>query len=989
MATGLEDTEELLQTGADGEDALAGAATVVAEEDEGGLGGFLASAGTLPFGDTDRSVAAELGDSGAVRRTILPPGTLIGRYRLLTPLGAGGMGVVYRALDPELDRQVAIKILRQDRRAARDAARFTREAQAMAKVSHPNVVPIHDVGECEAGLFLAMELVEGTTLRRWLQAQLRGWREVVEICVQAGRGLAEAHAAGMIHRDFKPENVLVDRRGRARVTDFGLARAEAPEAPPDRYGRLAALAIGSSGITRSGTIMGTPAYMAPEQLAGRKVDARADLFAFCVVLHEALFGAVPFAGGTVGERLAVIHAGRILEIPRRGAPRWLTRAVLRGLAHDPDARWSSMSELLAVLERGLGRRRRSLWGALVAAPLVAVAGGLALAGGDPGTCTGDDGLAEVWSEGPAAAVAAAIRGTGLHYAEETWSKVHVLLDSYVGSWRDLRRRSCEEHRGGAISGDLLDRRATCLEQRRADLGLVVDALREGDDATTERAVELVTGLGAIDRCRDPAAAPAVSEAHREWAESVRLRLARGRLLARTARHVEALELADALQTEVDAMGDEALSIEATELRGRILSDRGEHGEAEALYVGAFERAYAGGFDALATEAASQLIFVSGEGRARYAAGEAWARVALAGARRTDDVQAEATTRHWYGVMLSSADRTDEALVELRRAHALRSRIFGEEALETSGSATALGNVLWKSGRLEEAITFQQASLRSRAATLGEHHPGLIVPLGNLGVALDAIGRRDEARSAWERSLELIVTTYGRGHPNAAVMLANLGSLEVNVGNLDRAAAHMQEAIELARASLGEHPDTALMLHNYGDLLARKGDLDGADAALGESLKITAATVGVDHSNAGMIERSIGDLRRRQGRLEEARERWAKALEVLSRALGAEHPRVADVLLSRAEEARARGDFTAALAELERARAIYFASEEGPASRGAALFALARASIEAGRDRAAAEAWVAEARALAVEAGSPGAPLIVEIDAWRADAGPEG
>ncbi|MCB9567144.1 MAG: serine/threonine protein kinase [Myxococcales bacterium] len=372
-------------------DALAGAETMVApaetvvRETLASAGTILAEGGptTLPIFSDDAIDDASLGSSARRRRLLLPAGARIGRYEIIEPLGAGGMGEVYRAYDPELDRWLAIKILREERRARRDEARFLREAQAMARLSHPNVVPVHDVGISDQGLFLAMELVEGQTLRGWLREQERGWREIVAIFIEAGRGLAEAHAAGIVHRDFKPENVLVDRRGRPRVTDFGLARPEGGEG--GSRARLAAVSLGSSGLTRSGTIMGTPAYMAPEQLSGRKVDGRADLFAFCVVLYEALFQTSPYGGATIGERLAVIVDGKLQEAPRRGVPRWLVRALSRGLQAEPDARWPSMEALLGALEGGL-QRRRSAWVAALALPPLALVGLLALRGDEGERC---------------------------------------------------------------------------------------------------------------------------------------------------------------------------------------------------------------------------------------------------------------------------------------------------------------------------------------------------------------------------------------------------------------------------------------------------------------------------------------------------------------------------------------------------------------------------------------------------------------------------
>ena len=949
--------------------------------------GLLASAGTLlaeggpvtfPEGQ-DEDADDPAPPVGALDRA----GARIGRYEVTGRLGSGGMGVVYRARDPELDRLLAIKVLRGERREFRDEARFLREAQAMARLSHPNVVPVHDVGQSEHGLFLAMELVEGTTLRRWLAEAPRSWREILEIYLQAGRGLAEAHAAGLVHRDFKPENVLVDRRGRARVTDFGLARPEAR----DGRGALRSLRIGDSALTRSGTIMGTPAYMAPEQLAGRHVDARADLFAFCVALHEALFGRLPYGGSTIGERLTAISGGKLDQAPRGGVPRWLTRALVRGLAAEADARWPDMPALLGALERGLSRRR-SLWLAGAGLPLVGALAAAIAAGDDPVDCRAEGALAGVWGPGEAAAVEAAIRGSGLVYAEETWSKVHEQIDRYARAWVDLRRRSCEEHQAGAITGDLLDRRALCLDRRRGDLGLVIDALRQGDRAAVERAIDLVGAVEPVEGCRDPEGStqsPAdVDLAHAAWAEDVRLRLGRARLLERTARHDEALALADAIDAEARSLGDEPARLAALLQRARVESALGQHEVAERHLIEGGEAAHAGGHDRLTAEAAAFLIFVAGEARAHYHAGEAWARIALASARRIGDPREEASARNFYGVMLSSADRLDEARAELERALAIRRELLGADHIETSGSATSLGNVLWKSGRLEEAVSLQRSSLASREAALGANHPALAIPLGNLGVALTSLGRDDEARVAWTRALALIRANYPANHPNIAVISANLAGLESAAGDHAAARDHLLAAIAVAREALGEHPDTALMLQALAGAQIALGDLAGADAAIEEALAMTAHTVGDDHSNAAAIRVTLAELRRAQGRGDEARAELARALALAERAFGPDHARVAEVLAAIADEAEARRDFPAAIAALERAVAIAGRGDASARERGRLHFALARAL--AGAEPSTWTDHLSRAEAAAREAGGSGEALLAEIDAWRRSRG---
>jgi serine/threonine protein kinase len=315
----------------------------------------------------------DLGQTGP--RPVVP--TKIGRFTVLRVLGEGGMGIVFAAYDDELDRRVALKLVRPSLYPGSNGpTRMLREAQALAKLSHPNVVQVYEVGQVEGQVFLALEFVRGVTLREWLAEASRPWRAVVEIFVQAGRGLAAAHAHGLIHRDFKPDNVLIDRDGRARVLDFGLARAEGT-AGVDEYSEPSHTMSSSSfdaSLTATGTLLGTPAYMSPEQFRRAPADARSDQFGFCVSLYEGLFGIRPFSGRTIEELAKEMCCGRMVApTDRRGVPAWLTRAVMRGLAVDPEARWPSMDALLDHLSQRSqhARSRVALVGAIAVAAAAA------------------------------------------------------------------------------------------------------------------------------------------------------------------------------------------------------------------------------------------------------------------------------------------------------------------------------------------------------------------------------------------------------------------------------------------------------------------------------------------------------------------------------------------------------------------------------------------------------------------------------------------
>ena len=303
----------------------------------------------------------------------LAVGAKIDRYVVEKRLGAGGMGVVYEAWDTELARAVALKIVRPRGDLAAMQARLRREAKAMARLSHRNVVPVFDIATHDGQLFIAMELVTGDTLRSWV-ALPRPWRDVVQLFAKAGRGLEAAHAAGLLHRDFKPDNVMVGSGNEPRITDFGLAREldEEGQDPGQISGRNSDL----SQITATGSLAGTPAYMAPEQLLQIDSGPKADQFSFCVALFEVIYGERPFpkTSHDTESRIAEIRAGRIIKpAATRGVPARIHAAIVRGLAFDPDKRWPSMRALVSALERGRRRRWRRFSGAVAIAAIAIAA----------------------------------------------------------------------------------------------------------------------------------------------------------------------------------------------------------------------------------------------------------------------------------------------------------------------------------------------------------------------------------------------------------------------------------------------------------------------------------------------------------------------------------------------------------------------------------------------------------------------------------------
>jgi serine/threonine protein kinase len=493
-------------------------------------------------------------DSSSLANTGLPGaepdrGETIGRYLVLSRLGAGAMGVVLAAYDPELDRKVALKLLKPrggDRRAAQ--TRLQREAQALAKLSHANVVGVHDVGLHEHGVFVAMEYVEGQTVGDWLAAGPHPWKVVLEIFLQAGRGLAAAHAAGLVHRDFKPDNIMLDNSGAVRVMDFGLARSDDQDDQGDKDALVRAtkavpdLDKLSTRLTQTGAIMGTPMYMSPEQFLGGEVDARSDQFGFCAALYKSLYSEQPFAGETLSALSASVRRGQIQDPPRGATvPGWVRVALLRGLSPEREDRWPSMDELLADLERGeaRGRRRNAFIGGGVV--VLGLAGVVAYDRYDVDqrtkACRADgDVVDEVWNEDSREALRAGLMATGVSYAATVAEHVMPWIDGQAEALREARTSACMNasvHE--SWNPKRLDKANWCLDERQLQFSTLVTQMANADASALQRAVQAASSLTQVEPCLDEKSLAVTPEPPgtdlRPEIEAVRGQLARASYLA--------------------------------------------------------------------------------------------------------------------------------------------------------------------------------------------------------------------------------------------------------------------------------------------------------------------------------------------------------------------------------------------------------------------------------------------------------------------------
>ena len=489
--------------------------------------------------------------SGAFTR-----GDLIGRYVILDKLGQGGMGVVYSAFDPELNRRVAIKVLRTrlgDEGSLGNQTMLLREAQAMAQLSHPNVLPVYDVGTIRQRVFIATEYVEGRTLKQWVEEKLRSWREIVAMYVAAGRGLSAAHRAGLIHRDFKPHNVLVSQDGAVRVMDFGLARStrsgdpsEDAEVTANSEERSSRGVLGQS-MTAAGTVMGTPAYMAPEQHAGALVDATADQYAFCVALWEALYGSRPFVASVGSSLVDAKRALQIRPVRERHVPRWLKRVLLRGLAPNAAERWPSMDALLRVLKHDPARRARRLAAGSVLLATT-LGSGLAVAhfgAQTPEPCQGAGEYIEaVWNPQTRAQVSTALLATGRPHAAPVADRLFALVDTYASDWTATRTAACRATRVHQEQSEaVMDSKMTCLDHSLEQVDTYLQALTGAmSDQALNHATTEFRRLSSLALCRDTEALARRNEVPVPAGEQDAVDA-----LGQSARRLQALVAASALQ----------------------------------------------------------------------------------------------------------------------------------------------------------------------------------------------------------------------------------------------------------------------------------------------------------------------------------------------------------------------------------------------------------------------------------------------------------
>ncbi len=759
-------------------------------EDQNTLGSGLDMPGGLVRGDA--ALKASL--KAAMFQAVQEP-TRIGRFTLIERVGVGAMGEVYAAYDSQLDRKVALKLVRPDRLAeaggnAADAMisqRLLREAKVLARLSHPNVVQVYDADIFGDRVFVAMEFIDGQSLRQWLATQSdlpepRRWRKVLDVLMAAGRGLEAAHRAGLVHRDFKPDNVLVGADQRVCVADFGLARPSPDRTIPDassdvitRDDHARSVRPGDQprrlhDLTESRAILGTPGYMSPEQMLGDPSDSRSDQFSFCVVLYEALYRVRPFVAKDLDDLKRRVVTGAHAEPPRdTEVPAWIWKVIARGLAVEPEARHASMGALLAALGRDPAqRRRRYLMVALFLAAGGLVGGGIVFQAGltssaDPCALAGSA-VTRLWSPAVADRVHAAFLATNVAYAGAAWDLVRERVDGYAGALGAERKATCEAtHVRHEQPEELFRLKTLCLDRGERHLDALVAALGQADASTVEHSARMAAGLPRIEACRDGESLvlgvqPPGDAALAAVVQDVRDRLARVHVQHAAGHHQQAQRLAEeALVAAPPAYPP--VRAEALHALGVVLGDgatAADIARAEELLLEAVNLAESQRSDALVNEIWLDLVRLAKRHHQELVLAHQWVRRALATSHRVPDGGQQRSLA--LGHLGSLHYREGEYVLaerEQREALALAEQ-SGAPELALSDRWQALANTLEAMSRATDARGAYEKALETPARRAGRPAPARCQALPRLRHVPAERGRersRPRASRSGDRDLE--------------------------------------------------------------------------------------------------------------------------------------------------------------------------------------------------------------------------------------------
>ncbi|MBL4683365.1 MAG: serine/threonine protein kinase [Nannocystaceae bacterium] len=842
-----------------------------------------------------RAARVDASAEGAPTSGTPAPGTEVGRYTLGELLGRGATGVVCAAWDPELRRHLAVKLvdpaLLDD--PARAQARLSREAKALARVEHRHVVRVFDVGLWRGRVFVAMEQLGGGTLDAWRREAAPSWRDVVRRWIDAGEGLAAAHAQGLVHRDFKPANVMLDDEGRVVVVDFGLAREVAgPSRPPtpDTTPHPHALPEFSD-LTRTGASVGTPAYMPPEQHAGGNAEPASDQYAFCVSLYEALAGTLP--SGVVRAPMPAL-TDRV--------PRSVWTALARGRAEEAAHRYEGMRPLLDALTRVVSKRS-SRWPAVVA--LAVVGGGALLFRPSDDRCLG---APPVLPQG----VVESIRKQSEPFAGDIADRVAEGTTRFSQAWSLQRSQACTAFATGSIDDAALDRTVLCLaaQQRRATT--IIEALRDPDSRALRNVDKVVDLLPTTADCAKQGQAPMALSERRQLEVLLDdiAKLEMGRLLG----GADGVAAAKTLVVRADELGHARMRASTRQQLGLEYETAGELLAAARLYREGAEIAMAAGIARQAARLLVRTAWVVGYGRGELEEGRRLVEHAKAWSKRGEpDAALDADRFSTLGFIELTAARTVEAEQAFASAYE-RAQAIPEGHPERDelivAALNGLGSVNVTTQHLDVAREYLSRAAQLQADRVGHDHPTVAQIRNNVASLLRSEGRLEESREIFENNLEIFRDNYGEASPSTGATLVNLAVVNLDLGNGEAALSLAESSLRIATQVQGPHAlATAKALALRGVAHHSLGRNERALADLREARSMMCSALGETHKEVGLLDETIGVTLLAMSRPDEALASYRSSLETLGKAWSEQDSRLGVVWLGRgrAEQSLAQFD----------------------------------------------------------------------------------
>jgi serine/threonine-protein kinase len=838
------------------------------------------------------------------------------------------MGTVVRAYDAVLQREVALKQLR-SRPTVRGRARMVREARAMAKLSHPNVVSVFDVDVTQTTVTIAMEYIDGVTLRRWLAKGPRAAADILAVFAQAARGLAAAHAAGLVHHDFKPTNVLtvVDRHAPGgvlvKVTDFGVAKLvdRTTEHGGDSEAESGGEPDEEDEITREGEVVGTPRYMAPEQHLGEPTGPAADQYAFATALWEALTSEPPFGAPTTKALCKAKLGGPPPWPGAEDVPTRVHRALRRALAPRPSDRFESIDELLAELLVPPKPKRTAIIAGVVAIGCAAAVAVWPRGATEP--CTGAEARMDAaWNDADRGQLRSAFEDLGAAHAAESLRRVESGLDGYTQRWAKEHYDACA---ATAIareqSPELMDRRMACLRRAELDIVALVDVLSTGDPRALRGAPLAVARLPAPERCADVSALDEgfepTTEAQARRVRELEEQVAVAKASSIAGRYEETLRIVDEALESSEGLEYSPVLVDLRMLRAQTLERQGQFAEAADVLRRVLRDSLGATGSMGTTRASSDLVSVLGNRMGRYDEAGAIARVALA---LSGDRGLRATALIRVGELYALRGDAEDGQRLLEEGLDLREQIHGPEGILLVSPLVKLATISRRQGRFDEARRRIERAIGIEEGKVGRAHPDLMVLLNNYGNVLAEQGEIDRAREAFERSLEIQRGNFGPDHPGLGLALHNLANVSFLERRYEEAEDMLREALANAEAAFGpDHPEVAITLGSLADVCMILGKLDEAEALQRRSIEILLRQYDPDHREVLLSQASLGTILERQGKTAEAETIFRRTLRSMDSTMGRLHPQVAVVhenlgsLLARqARYAEAESNFRLAL-----------------------------------------------------------------------------